>query len=594
MFTFTEEDIRNLTTGQSFTRGQRYYRDGAVSDLVLRGNRLTAQVTGSSYEPYQVCVNLNQDGKIESASCTCPYEWGGFCKHIVAVLLAALHDSQIEIRPSLETLLSDLTADQLRRLMLVMAEEHPELVETIEEEVEGLKMQPTPAALPTSLNLNAISRAMRKAFHDAGKLASARGNRYDYGDYWYDDEFSVIYPDDILNPHLELARQLLDAGDADAATQVIETVIEEWVKGVKKLDDWIREANEDVFIEAGRKLAVLLAEALLSQDLSPEERKARLRTIQAWEDELIAVEVVQTALEQWWDDPSLTAVLRGKITNKGVWKGEPPDFADELALARLRILERQNRLQEYLYLAEAEGQLNLYVNMLARTGQVAEAIKEAQAHLTQPDEFHELAQILAKQGQQAAAMQVAVQGLKRGEQWLRRELAHWLVQQAESAGDMALALHGAEAVFLASYELNDYKLVQRLAGDRWPEVRERLLKHLKSVGGDQAVAIYLHERMLPQAMAAVERNSYSHYLDQVVEAASADYPDWSVRQCQKQAERIMNAGDASHYDDAVNWLRRAKEIYLQHQRADEWTAYLDDVLKKHARKYKLVPMLRKL
>lgn len=594
MFTFTEEDIRNLTTGQSFTRGQRYYRDGAVSDLVLRGNRLTAQVTGSSYEPYQVCVNLNQDGKIESASCTCPYEWGGFCKHIVAVLLAALHDSQIEIRPSLETLLSDLTADQLRRLMLVMAEEHPELVETIEEEVEGLKMQPTPAALPTSLNLNAISRAMRKAFHDAGKLASARGNRYDYGDYWYDDEFGVIYPDDILNPHLELARQLLDAGDADAATQVIETVIEEWVKGVKKLDDWIREANEDVFIEAGRKLAVLLAEALLSQDLSPEERKARLRTIQAWEDELIAVEVVQTALEQWWDDPSLTAVLRGKITNKGVWKGEPPDFADELALARLRILERQNRLQEYLYLAEAEGQLNLYVNMLARTGQVAEAIKEAQAHLMQPDEFHELAQILAKQGQQAAAMQVAVQGLKRGEQWLRRELAHWLVQQAESAGDMALALHGAEAAFLASYELNDYKLVQRLAGDRWPEVRERLLKHLKSVGGDQAVAIYLHERMLPQAMAAVERNSYSYYLDQVVEAASADYPDWSVRQCQKQAERIMNAGDAGHYDDAVNWLRRAKEIYLQHQQADEWTAYLDDVLKKHARKYKLVPMLRKL
>ncbi|MCL6510835.1 MAG: SWIM zinc finger family protein [Anaerolineae bacterium] len=594
MFTFTEEDIRNLTTGQSFTRGQRYYRDGAVSDLVLRGNRLTAQVTGSSYEPYQVCVNLNQDGKIESASCTCLYEWGGFCKHIVAVLLAALHDSQIEIRPSLETLLSDLTADQLRRLMLVMAEEHPELVETIEEEVEGLKMQPTPAALPTSLNLNAISRAMRKAFHDASKLASARGNRYDYGDYWYDDEFSVIYPDDILNPHLELARQLLDAGDADAATQVIETVIEEWVKGVKKLDDWIREVNEDVFIEAGRKLAVLLAEALLSQDLSPEERKARLRTIQAWEDELIAVEVVQTALEQWWDDPSLTAVLRGKITNKGVWKGEPPDFADELALARLRILERQNRLQEYLYLAEAEGQLNLYVNMLARTGQVAEAIKEAQAHLTQPDEFHELAQILAKQGQQAAAMQVAVQGLKRGEQWLRRELAHWLVQQAESAGDMALALHGAEAAFLASYELNDYKLVQRLAGDRWPEVRERLLKHLKSVGGDQAVAIYLHERMLPQAMAAVERNSYSHYLDQVVEAASADYPDWSVRQCQKQAERIMNAGDAGHYDDAVNWLRRAKEIYLQHQRADEWTAYLDDVLKKHARKYKLVPMLHKL
>jgi len=90
--------------------------------------------------------------------------------------------------------------------------------------------------------------------------------------------------------------------------------------------------------------------------------------------------------------------------------------------------------------------------------------------------------------------------------------------------------------------------------------------------------------MLPQAMDAVERNPYSQLLDEVVEAAGADYPDRSIRQCQGQVERIINAADAGHYDDAVNWLRRAKEIYLQHQQADDWTAYLDDVLKKHARK----------
>jgi hypothetical protein len=36
----------------------------------------------------------------------------------------------------------------------------------------------------------------------------------------------------------------------------------------------------------------------------------------------------------------------------------------------------------------------------------------------------------------------------------------------------------------------------------------------------------------------------------------------------------------------------ARDIYLQHARGAEWQAYLAGLLKTHARKYKLVPMLR--
>ncbi len=56
----------------------------------------------------------------------------------------------------------------------------------------------------------------------------------------------------------------------------------------------------------------------------------------------------------------------------------------------------------------------------------------------------------------------------------------------------------------------------------------------------------------------------------------------------------MNAGESGHYDEAASWLRRARDIYLQHQRQAEWTAYLNGLLERHARKYKLVPMLRDL
>ena len=45
---------------------------------------------------------------------------------------------------------------------------------------------------------------------------------------------------------------------------------------------------------------------------------------------------------------------------------------------------------------------------------------------------------------------------------------------------------------------------------------------------------------------------------------------------------------------AASWLRSARDIYLQHNRQAEWQAYLAGLLDVHARKYKLVPLLREL
>ncbi len=184
---------------------------------------------------------------------------------------------------------------------------------------------------------------------------------------------------------------------------------------------------------------MLLAEALLSQNLSPEEREDWLEDIEEWDEDVVEVEIVRTALEQWWDYPPLVAVLKGHITEKGAWEGEPPDFADELALARLRILERQGRFQEYLYLAQAEGQLNLYVNMLARIGRVEQAVEEARTCLMSPDEFLHPAQTLAAQGHITAALQVAAFGLEQESRWSCYNLARWTAEQAERAGNAALA-----------------------------------------------------------------------------------------------------------------------------------------------------------
>ncbi|MFD0463370.1 SWIM zinc finger domain-containing protein [Microvirga aerilata] len=74
-----------------FERGREYWHHGAVSALVRRGDELTAEVEGSESVPYRVTIRLH-DGGIAKASCTCPYDWGGCCKHIVATLLAWADD----------------------------------------------------------------------------------------------------------------------------------------------------------------------------------------------------------------------------------------------------------------------------------------------------------------------------------------------------------------------------------------------------------------------------------------------------------------------------------------------------------------------
>ena len=466
MTPFTEADVRAGTNSQSFERGSSYYRDGAVSDVVRRGNLLTAQVSGSNYAPYEIAITLLDDGGIGGATCTCPYDWGGYCKHIVAVLLTVLHGDEIAVKPELDTLLAGLTEAQLRRIIRAVAEDQPALIAAIEQEVEWLTTMPVAAAAPTAPLAHAITFDLAAIRREIGKdirQAGATGGGSGYSDrYWDDEEAGLIYPDEVLGPHRQLAERLLAAGDAAAATDVITAMIEAWGGGIAGLDEWVAEVNQDAFQDAASNLGVLLAEALLSQSFSPEQREQWLARVEDWGDEAVSLDIVETALDQWWDYPPLVAAMQGNITEHGAWEGEAPDFADELALARLRILERQGRTQEYIHLAEAEGQTSLYVNMLARSGQVAKAVAEARQWTQSPTEILSLAKVLVEQGERAAALDVAGHGLDMTGEGSKTELARWTVTLAQGADDPALALRAAQTAFTSSYRAG------RLPGCRAP------------------------------------------------------------------------------------------------------------------------------
>ena len=113
----TESILKSLSSPESFTRGYELYQSDAVFEPYRQGNLLTGKCEGTSAPFYQLRVQLD-DGGIQEASCTCPYDWGGYCKHVIAFLLTYIHNPDVFTeQKNIEELLSDLNKDALVQLV---------------------------------------------------------------------------------------------------------------------------------------------------------------------------------------------------------------------------------------------------------------------------------------------------------------------------------------------------------------------------------------------------------------------------------------------------------------------------------------------
>ena len=106
--------------------------------------------------------------------------------------------------------------------------------------------------------------------------------------------------------------------------------------------------------------------------------------------------------------------------------------------------------------------------------------------------------------------------------------------------------------------------------------------------------IFLHEGLIDDAIAAVAHGATHTVVEQVVDAAVSTRPDWAIKTARGQAEPIMNEGKSQYYGAAARWLARARDAYRAAGREAEWRAFHQELLALHARKYRLMPLLRAL
>lgn len=617
----TEAVIHQRAGSTIVSRGEAYMRQNAVADVVLRGEMLTAAVHGSEYEPYQVIVRFDAGG-VTNTECSCPFDQGGWCKHIVATLLLTLRQpDEVGLRPPLAMQLAPLDQAQLVALLEHVAED-PTVAAQIERHLMLGQARAT-SSTTASRHIQVDPAPVQARLH---QLFNPRGRDHDYD-----------HDQTILSEVEQLLAQIggfVEHGDGINALRLLEALTTEYV------EHWFDYDREGELSSQLDHIGHTWAEALLTADLSPDALHEWAERLEQWADEADnydggdGLRLAAAAAAQGWAEPSIQAALSGELNNLTIvgtspsitatddegdeWEDEhdepdeqqrlpsrlPPEAARYITPARmlihirLRILDRQKRDDAYLNLANATGEHALHAAKLAQLGRTTEAVADSLLNLAFAPEALVVAQALRQQGAYDEALRIGEFGLTLDGPIV--DLGEWLIPLATARGRHDLALQAARIAFEATPTLARYERLHDMAGaSDWPPLRIALLDHLRETSASwqnvsARIDIFLSENQIDDAITVAEPFSSENDMARVADAALLQRPEWVIRTGRKRANAIIEAGKASNYDTATAWLRRVRDASHAAGRTTEWSSYISEVHASHGRKYKLMSLIQGL
>lgn len=553
ILSITEADIKQLSTEQSFQRGLNYYRGGALFDLVRQGNELRAYCEGSSFEAYRVSAEIGEQG-VESVTCTCPYDWGGICKHSVALLLTWVRkpDSFHTIAP-LDEMLAHRSKEDLIVLIKEMLKREPDLTRLLE-----LPVQPD---RQTPLNLDAfrrqISYALRMAddydYRGAEAVATElsalvdNAHRFYEGDDWANAgalyalvlnevaaDYEEIYDENgdvalVLQDCAEGLGKCLAEGEADAEAR------REWLEA-------LLEAEFKDIEMGGIDLAYPAAEILINQATDEEW---------TWIEQLIRRAIAgQSNRYSDFGQERLVRFLANRLEMQG-----DEDQADELALEL--------------------GSPQQQAFMLIEHHRFDEAVAIAQAHFTDlPGLVTRFADVLveAGAGPTAEAYMAGLLNTRQGA-WYR----DWLAQYAEKSGDLSGALQRWQESFTENPGFKTYQSLREVARQlgQWEGLRPKLLAQMEDQKKwTDLIEVALDEADIPRAIELLPNMRWGNYERRVAQAAERDYPRDSIRIYSRHIEGLIQARDRENYRQAATLLDKVRKLYQKLDEQDTWQQYI--------------------
>ena len=604
----SEADLQAYSDEASFQKGYDYYLHHAIVEPTLSESVLRAFCHGSGLSPYRVEATLlpaaeKSAHKLASAACSCPR--GGFCKHLVALLLTWIHlPERFVVRSGLIGRLSAMDREELLALLEQLMQRQPDIEPLVELLIE-LPLAPTAqekrrtgSGRVRTLDPSTIRSQVASAFYTAGEGWGAVGRIATELDRLYD-----------------IGQSFAEVGEWANAQAVYATIAEEAVVQYERLQD----AGEISWILG--KCAAGLAACLEAQPTLPRnerldaaEREELLTTqFDLWKFGYnyggIEVDIPgmiaghATARERKRVEAWLREEIRPGHDSSSTWHNRSiVDFL--VILKRAEHCSDEDVLVEY----RNAGLYKELAEQLLRLDRASEALGVAQVHLTEPMEVTWFAEQLLKLDEawreQALAfvetrLSEAESALQGRQQDFRA--AHtvdtyrrWLSDKYLLYGKTKQALDMELARFQANPDDATYRTVRSVAQAAgqseavWSGLRPRLISTLEQQSRWGAlVSIYLDEGEVSQALAALaemERTpraslygygyraegAPSHFQAKVAQAAEESYPDEAIRLYKSVVKRLIDGRGRENYQQATDYLARVRRLYRKQERESEW------------------------
>ncbi len=567
---FDEGDIAELCAPKVFARGQKIFGDGALSETVRVGDELRALCEGSDMEPYRLSVRLTVQN-VGALHCTCPYEYGGPCKHLVALLLTWVNTPEIfQSESELLPQLLECPHDELAQLILQLVEIEPKLRNVVKRQISGTTASSVDEARK---KIKDVMKRLKRAEWDAN-FREAR----------HDLEF--------------FTRQAaaLQTQTPQQAGELFAVVLQELVAETPELMEWDQEGElsglaDDCAAGIGRCL----------DGSSPEARERWLHLLlEAWVADLnfggigfgaSADDALLSCDDGEW--AIIEARLRARLGDVSkprykVWQGTSGDDEDfvidytsdsnyetvmNFLAERLRRTGRANEAQQLL---RNEGSPPQRATALLELGEIDKALNVAKNQFVNgPGLVMNFANQLYEAGHRRAALNYVAERLRPNEQHPAYYLG-WLAERTKADGPLEEAIKWHRQLFLAAPQTSVWDDLLALAeqNQQRDAVRQDMLQKLESEGRTAVLCdLALHEGKVELALhlwPQLKAREQDERRAKLALAAEKTHPDFALEQWTLLAHYHITQRHRGAYQEAAKILRCVRDIHKKQDNLNKW------------------------
>jgi hypothetical protein len=532
---------------------------------------LQAECEGSEDEPYLVQATLGGKMGVLRASCNCQYDYSGYCKHIVALLLTYARDADsFEIRDATPAplQLAKRSKDDLIALIKIMLLRHPDLHDLLDQPLPA-KGQITSAKVDTASYGKQLRSALRE-YDEHSFSRTIKSILHAVEGY--------IYQGDDINASL-LCRMVLDATFDDDNTYLN---LDE--------DGWLSDQIEEV-------LQLLYGCLERLQDNEIERRHILIAILQTrlWDIQIGGHDI---GFEGWdyllrFVKPADVAELQTQIEAAKA-KHAARTYSDwsvsqcESLLIDLDSVRGVDP-EVILHRLRANGEWEFLFSRLLEMKRVDEAVSVVETQLTNPYVQHRYLRELIAAGEVEAAIRLAEKTLNQSYQ---RTLLEWLLDQLEGMGDKDRKLHWQTVQLKEEPSIDNYNKLERAATalGKWDALRPQIIHWLEQHRQYMTIArIRLQDGDFDLAWTALEmakpgKEAYNQHSWQQLELDVADktrdvMPEKSLPVYVRHVRRLIEERNRASYESAARLLLTVRDLYDRIDEFEKWEALITDIRK---------------